>query len=133
MIRASSSSQLFPYSGSPLWMSLLHSLRLCTAPSSIFFSLKSFLIQSFHLVFGLPLPLVPSTSISIASLPTCSSPSLLFKCPYHLILDSCIFLDTSTTFTVPLIYSFLILSLLVTPTDHLSIFISATSIFLSSS
>ena len=47
-------------------------------------------------------------------------------------VDSCIFLDTSTTFTVPLIYSFLILSLLVTPTDHLSIFISATSIFFSS-
>ena len=49
-------------------------------------------------------------------------------CPYHLSLPSFIFIPNRSTLTVPLIYSFLILSFLVTPIANLNIFISATSI-----
>ena len=49
-------------------------------------------------------------------------------CPYHLILPSLIFIPNRSTLTVPLIYSFLILSFLVTPMPNLNIFISVTSI-----
>ena len=42
---------------------------------------------------------------------------------------SCTFFDISPTFVVPLILSFLILSILVTPLIHLNIIISATSNF----
>ena len=48
--------------------------------------------------------------------------------PYHLILPSLIFILNRSTLTVPLIYSFLILSFLVTPIANLNIFISTTSI-----
>ena len=49
-------------------------------------------------------------------------------CPYHLSLPSFIFISNYSTLTVPLMYSFLILSFLVTPITNLNIFISATSI-----
>ena len=49
-------------------------------------------------------------------------------CPYHLNLPSLIFIPNCSTLTVPLMYSFLILSFLVTPIAILNIFISATSI-----
>ena len=49
-------------------------------------------------------------------------------CPYHLSLPSLIFIPNRSTLTVLLMYSFLILSLLVTPIANLNIFISATSI-----
>ena len=49
-------------------------------------------------------------------------------CPYHLSLPSLIFIPNRSTLTVPLMYSFLILSFFVTPIANLSIFISATSI-----
>ena len=48
-------------------------------------------------------------------------------CPYHLSLSSLIFPNRSTL-TVLLMYSFLILSFLVTPIANLNIFIFATSI-----
>ena len=83
-----------------------------------------------HLRFGLPLLLFPGTSIVTTILPTYSS-SLLNTCPYHFNLLSCTFLDISPTFVVPLILSFLILSILVTPLIHLNILISATSNFFS--
>ena len=51
--------------------------------------------------------------------------------PYHFILLSCSFLNTSPTSVVPLILSFLILSNSVTPHIHLNILISATSNFFS--
>ena len=49
-------------------------------------------------------------------------------CPYHLSLPSLIFIPNHSTLTVPLMYSFLILSFLVTPIANLNIFIYATSI-----
>ena len=53
-------------------------------------------------------------------------------CPYHLILPSLIFIPNRSTLTVLLMYSFLILSFLVTPIANFNIFISATSISLTS-
>ena len=50
-------------------------------------------------------------------------------CPYHLSLPSLIFIPNRSTLTVPLMYSFLILSFLITLIANLNIFISATSIF----
>ena len=49
-------------------------------------------------------------------------------CPYHPSLPSLILIPNRSTLTVPLMYSFLILSFLVTPIANLNIFISATSI-----
>ena len=49
-------------------------------------------------------------------------------CPYHLSLPSLIFIPNRSTLTVLLMWSFLILSFLVTPIANLNIFISATSI-----
>ena len=49
-------------------------------------------------------------------------------CPYHLSLPSVIFIPNRSTLTVPLMYSFLILSFLVIPIANLNIFISAISI-----
>ena len=49
-------------------------------------------------------------------------------CPCHLSLPSLIFIPNRSTLTVPLMYSFLILSFLVTPIANLNIFVSATSI-----
>ena len=49
-------------------------------------------------------------------------------CPYHLSLPSLIFIPNRSTLTVPLMYSFLILSFLVTSIANLNIFISVTSI-----
>ena len=80
-----------------------------------------------NLLFGLPLLLFPGNSISIIFLPTYSW-SLLMTCPYHLSLPSLIFISNRSTLTVLLMYSFLILSFLVTPIANLNIFISATSI-----
>ena len=48
--------------------------------------------------------------------------------PYYLSLPSLIFIPNRSILTVPLMYSFLILSFLVTPIENLNIFISATSI-----
>ena len=49
-------------------------------------------------------------------------------CPYHLSLPSLIFIPNRSILTVLLMYSFLILSFLVTPIANLNIFLSATSI-----
>ena len=90
------------------------------------FSISSF-TTSTNLLFGLPLLLFPGNSISIIFLPTYSW-SLLITCPYHLSLPSLVFIPNRYTLTVLLMYSFLILSFLVTPIANLNIFISATSI-----
>ena len=50
-------------------------------------------------------------------------------CLYHLSLPSLIFILNRSTLTVLLMYSFLILSFLITPIANLNIFISATSIY----
>ena len=80
-----------------------------------------------NILFGLPLFLFPGNSISIIFLPTYSW-SLLMTCPYHLSLPSLIFIPNRSTLTVLPIYSFLILSFLVTPIANLNILISAASI-----
>ena len=49
-------------------------------------------------------------------------------CPYHLSLPFLIFIASRSSVTVPLMYSFLILSFLVTLIANLNIFISVTSI-----
>ena len=96
-----------------------------------FFLVPSFLISSFttsrNFLFGFPLFLFPGNSISITVLPTYSWP-LLMTCPYHLSLPSLIFIPNRFILTVPMMYSFLILSFFVTPTANLNIFIPATSI-----
>ena len=89
----------------------------------------------FHLRFGLPFLLLPSTSILITLSPTHSSfPSMTSITFLSLItfLSSVLhflwsFLDISATFDVTLIVSFLILSIFVTPHIHLNLHMSATS------
>ena len=54
--------------------------------------------------------------------------SLLMTCPYHLSLLSLIFIPNHSTLTVLLMYSFLVLSFLITPIANLNIFISVASI-----
>ena len=77
-----------------------------------------------NLLFGFPLFLFSGISVYITLLPTYSW-SLLMTCPYHLSLTSLIFISNRSTLTVRLMYSFLILSFLVTPIANLNIFISA--------
>ena len=108
-------------------MSRRHWFLSCVSSSPIPIKCMSSLTQFRHLFLGLPLLLLPWTSISLVLLPTWSS-SLLSRCPYHLSLPSCTYFDISTTLVDPLIYSFLILSSLVTPDIHLNILISATPI-----
>ena len=107
-----------------------HSVRCCSTASC--FQCPSPLHQlypyppSLHPeIFSLTF-LFPGNSISISLLPTYSC-SLLMTCPYHLSLPSLIFIPNRSILTVPLMYSFLILSFLVTPIANLNIFISATS------
>ena len=66
----------------------------------------------------------PSPSFLRASSP------LLITYPYHRIMRFWSFFKISPTFVLPLIFSFLILSNLVTPHIHRNIFIYATAIFL---
>ena len=101
------------YVGSMCLVRRLHLDRSCASSSDNPLSDKSFLMLSIHLRFGLPLLLFPGTSIPNTLFPAYSS-SLLETCPYHFNLLSCTFLDISPTFVVPLILSFLILSILVT-------------------
>ena len=91
----------------------------------------TFLISSFttskNLLFGFHLFLFPGNSISITLLSTYSW-SLLMACSYHLSLPSLIFIPNPSILTIRLMYSFLILSFLVTLIANLNIFISATFI-----
>ena len=118
------------YVGSMCLVTRLHLGRSCASSPDNPLSDKSFLVLSSHLRFGLPLLLFPGTSIPVTLLPMYSS-SLLETCPYHFNLLSCTFLDISLTSVFPLILSFLILSILVTPLIHFNILISATSNFFS--
>ena len=117
----------FPFNqGLSQHMLLLHSILF---PMSIFlaplFPISSF-TTSRNLLFGLPLFLFPGNSISITLLPTYSW-SLLMTCPYQLSLPSLIFIPNCSTLTVPFMYTFLILSFLVTPIANLNIFVSAAT------
>ena len=86
-----------------------------------------YLLSSKNLLFILSLFLCFGNSIFIIFLPTYSW-SHFMTCPYHLSLPSLIFFDNCSTLTVPLMYSFLILSLLAISIENLNIFISATFI-----
>ena len=112
------------------WPQRIMFLQTVLFSTSVFFA-STYLLSSFttskNILFGLPLFLFPGTSISIIFLPTCSW-SLLMTCPYHLSFLSLIFIPNRSTITVPLMYSFLVLSFLVTPITNLHILISATYI-----
>ena len=86
----------------------------------------SLLHASFHRRFGCHLLPFPGISTSNIILTKCSS-FILLAWPYHFNRFSVIFLDACTTLVVPLMCSFRIISLLVTPYIHLSILISFTS------
>ena len=103
--------------------SFLFSMSCSLATTS---SISSF-TKAKNLLFGLPLFLFPGNYISNTLLPIYSC-SLLMTCLYHFSLFSLIFIHNCSTLTVPLMYSFLILSFLATPIANLNIFISATSI-----
>ena len=118
----------FPFS--QVWPQRIMIFQTVLSSTSVSFALTS-PISSFatskNLLFGLPLFLFPGNSISIIFLPMYSW-SLLIICPYHLSLPSLIFIPNRSTLTVLLMYSFLILSFLVTLIANLNIFISSTSI-----
>uniref|UniRef100_A0A8C4Q084 Uncharacterized protein n=1 Tax=Eptatretus burgeri TaxID=7764 RepID=A0A8C4Q084_EPTBU len=86
----------------------------------------SALTASINLIFGLPLLLQPGGSILSILVPIYSA-SLLCTRPNHLNLASLTLSPSRPTCAVPLIYSFLILSILVTPNENRSIFNSLTS------
>ncbi|MFS8019635.1 hypothetical protein Hanom_Chr15g01406051 [Helianthus anomalus] len=91
-------------------------------------SSKSCLIRSSHVIFGLPLLLLPCTA-SVSTILTGSDVCLLLTCPNHLSLPSLILSEILATPNLSLKTSFLILSNLVCPHIHLSILIYATSSF----
>ena len=85
-----------------------------------------------HVIFGLPLPLLPSTVIFILFF-TQSFPYFLNTCPIHL---SLLHLITSLIFSMPILSlnsAFVFFSLSDTPHIHLTILISALSSFASCS
>ncbi|KAF7686644.1 hypothetical protein HF521_015037 [Silurus meridionalis] len=86
----------------------------------------SSLTTSINLLLGLPLFLLPGVSI-LSILLLIYPVFLLCTCPNHLNLTSLTLSPKRPTCTVPLINSFLILSIVVTPNEHLNIFSSATS------
>ena len=87
---SSSSTGLAPTQvGSPVRTHLFHFLWSCASASSISAAFRSSLMQSFHLLLGLPLFLFP-TSIAITLLPTYPF-SRLTTWPNHLNLPSLIF------------------------------------------
>ena len=101
-----SSSFGFPSSGSPQRESLLYEARSTSSPSLAPTIFMSSITKSFHLHFGLFL--LPVIAISISLFPT--YPSLLFTCPYQRNLAPRRLSGSFAIFTVPLIYSFFILS-----------------------
>ncbi|KAM0003120.1 hypothetical protein Hdeb2414_s0006g00197051 [Helianthus debilis subsp. tardiflorus] len=90
-------------------------------------SSKTYLICSFHVSLGLPLPLLPST-VRVSTTLTGVIVSLRFTCPNHFNLPSLIFSDILVTPNIFLKTSFLFRSNIVCPHIHISILISATSI-----
>ncbi|KAF7692621.1 hypothetical protein HF521_010231, partial [Silurus meridionalis] len=91
-------------------------------PTTCMSSLTTFI----YLLFGLSFLLLPGGAILSILLPIYPM-SLLCTCPNHLNRASLTLSPKPTTCTVPLISSFLILSILDTPNENLNIFSSATS------
>src|ERR1700761_363442 len=111
-------------------IALRHSTRSCahSFTRSLFF-ISLFTTPS-HVCSGLPLPSFTSLSQPHTFL-TSSSCSLLLTCPNHLSLLWANLSSMLSTPTLALTYSFLTVSLLVTPHIILNIFISATLSFCS--
>ena len=107
-------------------MVFLHAALFVVLSSFSPTSVMSLLHASFHRRCGRPLLLFPGMSTSSILLAMCSS-FILLTWPYHFSHFSVISLEACTTLVVPLMCSFRILSLLVTPHIHLSSLISFTS------
>ena len=117
----------FFHQGSP--QRIVHlQLLLSSASSSVTSTsaMSSFTI-SINLIFGLPRFLFPGNSI-ISILLSIHPSSFLRTCPYHLSLASRVFSPNRPTCALPLMYSFMIVSILVTLNENRNIFNSATSI-----
>ena len=99
-----------------LLINLLLILSYLTSTSAM-----SSFTTSIHLLFGLPRFLFPGKSILSILLPIYQS-YFLRTCPYNLSLASRIFSPNRPNCAVPLMYSFLILSNIVTPNDNRNIF-----------
>ena len=117
----------FSHQGSPQRIFNLQLLLSSASSSFTSTSAMSSFTTSINLLFGLPRFLFPGNSIFSILLPIYPS-SFLSTCPYHLSLASRVFSPNRPTCAVPLMYSFLILSILVTPNENRNIFNSATSI-----
>ena len=117
----------FSHQGSPQRIFILQLLLSSASSSFTLTSAMSSFTTSINLLFGLPRFLFPGNSIFSILLPIYPS-SFLSTCPYHLSLASRVFSPNRPTCAVPLMYSFLILSILVTPNENRNIFNSATSI-----
>ena len=122
---SSFSSFGFSHQGSPQRIFFLQFLISTVSSSVTSTSAMSSFTTSINLLFGLFL--FPGNSILSILLPIYPS-SFPRRCPYHLSLASRVFSPNFPTCAVPLMYSFLILSILVTPNENRNIFNSATSI-----
>ena len=120
----------FSHQGSPQRIFHLQLLLSSVSSSVTSTSAMSSFTTSINLLFGLPRFLFPGNSILSTLLPAYPSP-FLSTCPYHLSLASRVFSPNRPTCAVPLMYSFLILSILVTPNENRNIFNFATSISVS--
>lgn len=97
-------------------------LQLWSGPPRVATLLLNFYLCSSHVLLGLPRLLMPCT-IRFFTILSGASSIFLFTCPNHSNLFSCNFVDISLS-------QFLIVSILVYPQIHLTILISATSIFI---
>ena len=109
-----SSSFGFSHQGSPQRIFFLQFLLSTVSSSVTSTSAMSSFTTSINLLFGLPRFLFPGNSILSILLPIYPS-SFLRRCPYHLNLGSRVISPNRTTCAVHLMYSFTILSILVTP------------------
>ena len=123
----SSSSFGFAHQGSPQRIFLLRMFLSTVSSSVTSTSAMSSFTTSINLLFGIPRFLFPCNSILSIILPIYTS-SFLRRCPYHLSLASRVFSPNFPTCATPLMYSFLLLSILATPDGNSNIFNSATSI-----
>ena len=123
----SSSSFGFSHQGSPQRIFHLQLLLSSVSSSVTPTSAMSSFTTPINLLFGLPRFVFPGNSILSIILPIYPS-SFLSTCPHHLSPASRVFSPARPTCAVPLMYSFLILSILVIPNESRNVFNSATSI-----
>ena len=117
---------LFPFQELPQQITVFHFNLIFVSSTLTPTTCMSFFTASTNLLFGLPLCLLPGSSISSILLPMYPL-SLLCTCPNHLNLAFLAFSPSLHVWVVPLMILFLILSILVTPKENLTFFSSATS------